>query len=293
MSISPASPTLRESSSAPESVKKEAKSGESSSPSAIAMSPPEPSAKPAGGPAPVGQTHELREARELFYAGSETIMDEPDTLVEEQASKPFRSGPESLANRPKAEAESSMESAREAFKADVLKKSPERPRVRRLGLRYGILKRDSDGNYTEVDPSGIFAAGDRLRLTVEVNQPGYLTILKRDPNVGWIVLFPTAAAPGGESKGIEARVAGGARYGVPLMKALGRGDQRGEPRPILLFSRKPQPDLDQILPSGKRSETRGGMYAVSIDEFMGRARNQASGRPLLMEKVVGPLGGGR
>jgi hypothetical protein len=148
----------------------------------------------------MGQTHELRGARELFYAGAETVMDKPDMLVEEQVGRPFRPGPESLAVRPKAEAKSSespMESAREAFKGDVLKKLPARPSVRRLGLRYGILKRDSDGNYTEVDPSGIFSAGDTLRLTVEVNQPGFLTILKRDPNVGWIVLFPTAAARGG------------------------------------------------------------------------------------------------
>jgi hypothetical protein len=33
------------------------------------------------------------------------------------------------------------------------------------------------------------------------------------------------------------------------------------------------------------------MYAVSIDEFMDRARNQVSGQPLLMEKVVGAPAG--
>ncbi|MGH9785566.1 MAG: hypothetical protein ACRD88_15415, partial [Terriglobia bacterium] len=90
-----------------------------------------------------------------------------------------------VAQAPKAEAEGN------AQRFGTLGKIQASPQVRNqpIGLRYSILKQGKEGAETEVAPTEKFEASATLKLTVEVNAPGFLYILKRGPSRIWTVLY--------------------------------------------------------------------------------------------------------
>jgi hypothetical protein len=113
-----------------------------------------------------------------------------------------------------------------------------------LGLRYTLLQKQSGGDYTEVFPETVFHSGDKVKLSVMANQPGYLYIIEQGSSGSWLPLFPAQnAAP--ESN----RVAAGHVYLVPSAsdESFQFNQQAGKERLFILLSREPIADLDQVI----------------------------------------------
>jgi hypothetical protein len=53
------------------------------------------------------------------------------------------------------------------------------------GVRYSIQVRSADGGYTESDPNAPVRSGASVRLHLEANQPGTLTVARRDSDGTW------------------------------------------------------------------------------------------------------------
>jgi len=97
-----------------------------------------------------------------------------------------------------------------------------------LGLRYSILKRDAGGEFSAIEPDTVLQPGDAIRLSVEANQSGYVSLLR-----------PGAAGLA------QIRVEPGARYLAPSEGAITLGQQPGQEKLLLVFSREPQAELDE------------------------------------------------
>jgi len=113
-----------------------------------------------------------------------------------------------------------------------------------LGMRYSVLKRQSDGRYDEVDADSVFHSGDKIRLNIEVNDSAYLYIVMKGSSGKWLPLFPAREISGGDN-----RVEKGRLYQIPP------GDQgrfafdeyAGEEKLFLVLSRKPEPDFEKLI----------------------------------------------
>ncbi len=253
-------------------------------PSAGVSTPAEPPQQMARLQASAAQTSESGTARELFYAqagGPESrkarVAEQQERGMQRIEKKKSR---EALKDVPKEETESSVD----AFGGPVGTFAPMKALTRPLGLRYSILRRGPDGRYSEVDPVTAFGAGDALRLTVEVNEPGYLYILKQDPTGEWTILFPTAA-PGTTTDGPEAKVLARTRYLIPATGALSlEGTLR--PTPLLMvFAREPQPEFRNLVPGRKPDADVAGKSPAQLGSLANRARTDAGSRSLLVDKV--------
>jgi len=187
-------------------------------------------------------------AREMFYAApavakppvKETppAKSQPQEKVAQLKPKP----PETVAQA-KPPAESPTGGPRPASKiipATYTKRVP-------LGLRYSLLKKIDAGPGAEVDPGGVFRAGDRIRLSVEVNDAAYLYIVNRGSSGAWKVLFPSAEIEGGNN-----RVEPGRRYQIPAEHVFTFDEQPGVEKLFLVLSRQPQADLENLIYSLSR-----------------------------------------
>lgn len=227
--------------------------------------------------------------RELFYAPP------PAAKPAAARTRPVaKAAPAARAKAPEAAAEAPEVAAAPAPSAPEIRLvagSAARP----LGLRYGILKRSSTGQ-EEVDPGAVFHAGDRIRLSIEVNDPGYLYIVNRGSSGAWNVLFPSAEIAGGDN-----RVQPGVRYEIPSGYTFTFDERAGEEKLFIVLSRQPEADLERLIYS--LGESGGGkpaarpaakpdrsklMLAANItpidDLLVGRLRNAYS-RDLIIEKV--------
>jgi len=111
----------------------------------------------------------------------------------------------------------------------------------RIGLRYTLLQ-ESDGAYHEVLPSTVFHSGDRVKLSIMANHPGYLYIIQQGSSGAWSPIYPTSdAAP--DSNHIEA----GRVYEVPDGGAFEFNQQPGQEHVFIVLSASPIPDLDRAI----------------------------------------------
>jgi hypothetical protein len=53
------------------------------------------------------------------------------------------------------------------------------------GIRYSIQQRSADGGYVEIDPAAPLGAGAAVRLRLEANQEGALSVMRREPDGTW------------------------------------------------------------------------------------------------------------
>lgn len=113
-----------------------------------------------------------------------------------------------------------------------------------LGLRYTLLQQRSGGDYGEVFPETVFHSGDKVKISVMANQPGYLYIIEQGSSGNWLPLFPAQNATP-ESN----RVAAGHVYLVPTAsdESFQFNQQAGKERLFILLSREPIADLDQVI----------------------------------------------
>ncbi|MGH7206163.1 MAG: hypothetical protein ACREI2_08140 [Nitrospiraceae bacterium] len=219
---------------------------------------------------------EQRKARALFYAQAEPARSGAGKAGEEQMERPM------VAQAPKAEAESAA--PRVGFLGKV--EAPTPVRNQPIGLRYSILKQGKEGVETEADPAERFEASATLKLTVEVNAPGFLYVLKRDPSRIWTVLYPsteqkeTTAAP-------DPRMESRTRLEFPLTSAVTAKDQPVRTEAFILYSRQAQPDLHSIIALITGDPRQGGARAALIDAFIQRARRNAELQHFLIQRVDG------
>ncbi len=168
-----------------------------------------------------------------------------------------------------------------------------------LGVRYSLLKRTESG-LVEVDPGGVFRAGDRIRVNVEVNDTAYLYMVNRGSSGAWKVLFPAAEIQGGDN-----RVEPGRRYQIPAQHVFTFDEQPGVEKLFLVLSRQPETDLENLIYSLSRrpgtettparppaatplGKTEKILLAQNLgpieDSLVGRLRNTYA-RDLIIEKV--------
>src|SRR5258708_1264030 len=69
-----------------------------------------------------------------------------------------------------------------------------------LALRCSLLRRSDSGRYDEVDPGTVFHSGDKIKVTVKANDPGYLYVISRGTSGTWVVQFPSAEIDNGNNR---------------------------------------------------------------------------------------------
>jgi len=159
-----------------------------------------------------------------------------------------------------------------------------------LGIRYTILKINPDNSTTEVAADTVFHSGDRIRFAIEPNASGYLYIINQGSSGTWKPMFPSSEIEDGNN-----RVEGFHPYTMPPKSRLAFDTTAGTENLFIVFSRQPEPDLEQMIYSlqGKRAakpEATAPMdktlvMAVNIaNPMVDRLRNAYS-RDLIVEKV--------
>jgi hypothetical protein len=248
-------------------------------------------------------------ARELFYA--QTAPPAPakaaaSKAVKKQAAKPATpaqpaAAPEAATTPPQASPPPAVPARTSGVDSDAPSRTnivraaytPEKP----LGLRYSFLRNGGD-EYREVDPDTVFRSGDRIRVSVESNDEGYLYIVIKGTSGSWKVLFPSAEVAEGSN-----RVSSGRQYLIPPPPGrFAFDEQAGEERLFIVLSRTPEPSLEQLIyslgsgkpkPAGQPAEEKEApkqlMMAANIapvdDALVGRLRDQVYARDLVFEKV--------
>lgn len=110
-----------------------------------------------------------------------------------------------------------------------------------LGLRYTLLKL-VDGRMTPVAPDSVFRAGDRIQVSVEANDGGYLYIVHQGTSGTWKPLFPSAEVEEGNN-----HIEKGRTYVMPPKSRFYFDEQAGEEKLFIVFSRQPEPDLEKLV----------------------------------------------
>jgi len=159
-----------------------------------------------------------------------------------------------------------------------------------LGLRYSILK-VAGGGEQEVPADTLFHSGDKIRVSFQTNDAGYLYIVMLGSSGNWQVLFPSKSMNNGDN-----RVDSGRKYTIPQAPNRFAFDETaGQEKLFIVLTRRPEPDLDKLIysinpasnPQLKESPQRT-MFALngSVDDSaIGKLRNQYAARDLVFEKV--------
>jgi Domain of unknown function (DUF4384) len=181
-------------------------------------------------------------ARELFYAAVRTPAAPPLARpVAPKAAPPkeAQSGASAAApSRPEPARPPQPTSEAATISTASLVPSPAEPP---LGLKYTILKRAGE-DMIEVPADSVFHAGDRIRISVETNQPGFLYIINRGSSGLWQPLFPSADVDDGSN-----RVEGFRDYLLPPKSRMVFDETTGTERLFLVFSRQPEANLDRMI----------------------------------------------
>ncbi len=74
-----------------------------------------------------------------------------------------------------------------------------------IGIGYSLYMRDTNGDAVRVDPSRIFRAGDRIRISLETNTDGFLYVFHTENNGEPQMIYPDAKLDEGENF-VEAHV---------------------------------------------------------------------------------------
>lgn len=249
------------------------------------------------------QTPKRLTARELFYAAAE--MPAKPAVAGKSAGKtaartgksaakpvevaraeatPRPSNPETT--RPTASGGASAPIVRASVQTAPMPSTGEPP----LGIRYTILKINPDNSTSEVAADTVFHSGDRIRFSIEPNASGYLYIINQGSSGTWKPMFPSPEVEDGNN-----HVDGFHPYTMPPKTRLAFDTTPGTENLFIVFSRQPEPDLEQMIYSlqGKRvvrQEAPPAMDKTLImaanigNPMVDRLRNAYS-RDLIVEKV--------
>ena len=255
----PASGTFDRFAHPPESPQPTLESEAARAPSVMAVKPQEAPAQMRRLQASLGPVMERGPARELFYRVAQEGSPRGGVGLEEAAggklsrskSRPLRDAPE---GRPREET------------AGVI------TAVNPMGIRYSILKQGGDGIFRETNPDGPFSADDVLRLTVEANEPGYLYVFQQAPTGEWMSLM-------------GAEVLRGRRYAIPSNGTLSLTGPPGGRKMVIVFSRGAERDFQALLSGAAGRKDSGVATSEYVNRLLNRAYEEATTKPLLVQKV--------
>ncbi|HLJ47004.1 MAG TPA: DUF4384 domain-containing protein [Bryobacteraceae bacterium] len=254
-----------------------------------------------------GQQPAKLTAREIFYGDSNSsqtasqgqnkpVVKPVSNTTGQVQKKPLKKNdPEVAANHDSTDTSHSTPSGTDSHVHVVNAAVESKP----LGLRVSLVKITNDGRTVEVDSDASFRPGDRLRLNVEVSDPGYLYIVNRGSSGTWTPLFPSADIPEASNK-----VQPGTKYQVPQGAYFTVSDPPGEEKLFVILSRNPELDMgtlasdmsqrDKTTPIQPTHHTQTDtqpnvkQYAVNLppinDDAVNRLRTTYS-RDLIIEKV--------
>lgn len=166
--------------------------------------------------------------RELFYSTPPAAA-APKLAAPPKKARPAKSAPASQTEPPVAKRNEA---------APVIETVSARP----LGLRYSILKYDSANTPEETDAESTFHTGDRIRLRVSVNEPGYLYVAHKGSSGAWRMLFPSEDLDGGSNAVVPGR-----DYDLPGRTRLVFDETPGVERIFIILARSPEPEMDRII----------------------------------------------
>jgi hypothetical protein len=124
------------------------------------------------------------------------------------------------------------------------------PAQKPLGLRYALLKVGETGELSEVLPETVFHSGDKVKISLMANQPGYIYIIQQGSSGSWRPLFPAQGDPP-ETNRVEA----GRIYQLPAGKSFQFNQQTGNERLFILLSRQAVSDLDHFISTLQQQQT--------------------------------------
>ncbi len=119
-----------------------------------------------------------------------------------------------------------------------------------LALKYRLLKRSDEGRYDEVDTDTVFRSGDKIRVSVESNDHGYLYIIQQGSSKTWNLLFPNQDTEQGSN-----HVQRNREYEIPNGGRFTFDEQPGEERMFIVLTRRPEPDLEKLIYSLSKSDS--------------------------------------
>ncbi|HYI95654.1 MAG TPA: DUF4384 domain-containing protein [Bryobacteraceae bacterium] len=163
-----------------------------------------------------------------------------------------------------------------------------------LALKYRLLKRTLEGRYDEVDTDTVFRSGDKIRVSVEANDNGYLYIVQQGSSKTWNLLFPNEETESGSN-----RIQRNREYDLPGGGRFTFDEQPGAERLFIVLTRQPEADLEKLIYSLSQG---GGTKPASApntqekpkmmiaqsridDALIDRLRGRVLARDLVFEKV--------
>ncbi len=151
-----------------------------------------------------------------------------------------------------------------------------------LGLKYRIQKLVND-KPAEWDPAGPWAAGDSIRLAVEINDAGYLYIVHRRPNGAWRRVFPTPEIERGSHF-----VRAGVTYAIPPEEGLELPFAAGQERLVVVLAREPLRELEALVGPLAAENTVSALPPPEVpDGPLDQVRNLMNPKDLLVERAAG------
>lgn len=133
-------------------------------------------------------------------------------------------------------------------------------KTQQLGLRYTVLKQQSDGTFAEVLPDSTFHDGDKLRLSIMSNEPGYLYVIQQGSSGTWSSIFPDAKSG---SNHVEA----GTPYQLPgSPQKFQVNNPPGADKLFVVLSREPIQDLGGAIDRMQRTSTAAPSPALVPDQ---------------------------
>jgi hypothetical protein len=253
------------------------------------------------------QQPELR-ARELFYTPVEVkpatapakpvAVNRPKSTARPTQPRPAETGQAQsvqVAGRPQENPDAGLVEGARMQKVSTLE--PTQADGPPLALKYRLLKLTSEGRYDEVDTDSVFRSGDKIRVSVESNDNGYLYIVQQGSSKTWNLLFPNADTEHGSNKierHREIEIPGGARFTFD--------EQPGNERLFIVLTRRPEADLEKLIYTLSQNGTTKPAAVENTDEkpkmlmagnriddnVIDRLRGRVLARDLVFEKVNDP-----
>ncbi len=265
----PASGTFDRFAHPPESPQPTLKSEAARAPSVMAVKPQEAPAQMRRLQASLGPVMERGPARELFYRVAQEGSSRGRVGLEEAAGGKVPRISRKPAEAPQKETRNEIA----GFGGLGERGDPDAiTAVNPMGIRYSILKQGGDGIFRETNPDGPFSADDVLRLTVEANEPGYLYVFQQAPTGEWMSLM-------------GAEVLRRRRYAIPSNGTLSLTGPPGGRKMVIVFSRGAERDFQALLSGATGRKDSGVATSEYVNRLLNRAYEEATTKPLLVQKM--------
>jgi hypothetical protein len=162
-----------------------------------------------------------------------------------------------------------------------------------LGLRYTVQRYAPGGAITDVPSDTVFHSGDHIRFSVETNTSGYLFVVNRGSSGTWKLMFPAPEIADGNNRVEPMRL-----YAMPPGQGMvfSFDSNAGVENAFIVFSRKPEPDIEGLMYSLQRKKNAAApeapvqsskelIQSVNIPNNTIDRMRTAWSRDLIIEKV--------